>query len=62
MVDIDVVPIGGVMAGGALPRPVIGWRTVAGLTVIEVRMIDIDLAPVIRVMAGGALTGPMFGR
>ena len=60
VVEIDVVPIFGCMAIGALiRRPVPARGGVAGQTVVKIRMIDFDVVPIGGIVANGTLPGPM---
>ena len=57
MVEIDIRPIGGVVACGTLTIVVI-WRCIKGVaadTVCQSGMVEGDICPVGGVMAGGAL-------
>ena len=49
------MPVYGAVAVGALPRPMVFWRSVAGGTVCEASVVDIGILPVGRSVAVGTL-------
>lgn len=60
MIEMNIRPILGGMAAGALPRPVTVWRKVAPRAVIVAIVIKYDLLPAYYVMAYRAVIQIMF--
>ena len=62
MIEIDLLPVVGDMALGALAGVVIGWPGMAGSAIRKTGVIEGDLLPVAGVVALGALARVMIGR